>query len=368
VTFYPFVRFLLHSKNWILNKKSSISLENDLIREFQRLVDADPDLQWLTDASSLGERPVRRMELMFDGKHVVFKPYYLLNPGFSALEKIADSFKKGALSTPLVILPHINARVLDFCRRHGLSVIDLNGRTFIRTGGLLIDRQALPGRNYRFELEPKDIFVGKSARIIRSLLSHSSKTWVQNDLVATTKASPGLVSRIVSHLIRQGFVKKTGTREFHVSDPLALLDAWAKEDNFSRRTATYRYSVFGGTPFDYARKLDSLFKTRGIPFAFTQWIAGWLRHPYTEPVIVSTYIPELPDDAALEKVGLRTVSEGGKVWLHIPDDEGVFLETQHVQGLPLVSDPQIYLDLLHTGLRGPDQAEALRSWDGFCKK
>jgi hypothetical protein len=56
------------------------------------------------------------------------------------------------------------------------------------------------------------------------------------------------------------------------------------------------------------------------------------------------------------------------VWLLLPDDEGVFLETRTIQGLPLASDAQIYLDLQKTGLRGPDQAAALRNWEGFCRK
>lgn len=50
-----------------------------------------------------------------------------------------------------------------------------------------------------------------------------------------------------------------------------------------------------------------------------------------------------------------------------PTDEGVFLERQTVETLPLATDAQIYLDLLNTGLRGPDQAQALREWEGFCR-
>jgi len=30
-------------------------------------------------------------------------------------------------------------------------------------------------------------------------------------------------------------------------------------------------------------------------------------------------------------------------------------------------DAQIYLDLQKTGLRGPEQASALRNWEGFCR-
>ena len=69
----------------------------------------------------------------------------------------------------------------------------------------------------------------------------------------------------------------------------------------------------------------------------------------------------------LERYSLRPVSNAGKVWLFVPDDEGVFLETQSVQDLPLVTDAQIYVDLQKTGLRGPEQAAALRDGDGFCR-
>jgi hypothetical protein len=61
------------------------------------------------------------------------------------------------------------------------------------------------------------------------------------------------------------------------------------------------------------------------------------------------------------------VTDGGKLWLHTPDDEGLFTETQHRGGLTLVSDAQIYLDLQRTSLRGPDAASALREWEGFCR-
>ena len=61
------------------------------------------------------------------------------------------------------------------------------------------------------------------------------------------------------------------------------------------------------------------------------------------------------------------MTEGGKLWLHVPDDEGVFTETQTRSELTLATDAQIYLDLQRTGLRGPDAAIVLRDWEGFCR-
>jgi hypothetical protein len=41
---------------------------------------------------------------------------------------------------------------------------------------------------------PRNIFVGKSARIIRSLLTDRDRVWTQAEIVRRTGASSGLVS------------------------------------------------------------------------------------------------------------------------------------------------------------------------------
>jgi hypothetical protein len=233
---------------------------------------------------------------------------------------------------------------------------------------LLVDRGSLYGRDFRFELEPRNVFVGKSASIIRSLLTDRDRVWVQSELVSRAKASSGLVSRIVQHLISHGFLDKQSPRKFRLQDPLGLIDAWVKADDFDRRATLTRYTAFGGSPLEVARQLETWAREQSAPIAFTQWIAGWLRHPYTEPVVTSAYVARLPEAATLERLGLRPVNDAGKVWLYVPTDEGVFLETQTVQDLSLATDAQIYLDLQSTGLRGPDQAAALRNWEGFCRK
>jgi hypothetical protein len=78
-------------------------------------------------------------------------------------------------------------------------------------------------------------------------------------------------------------------------------------------------------------------------------------------------VPQLPPADLLASLGLQPVADGGRVWFHLPSDEGVFRETRLVNDLPVVSDAQIYLDLQDTGLRGPEQAHALRESSVFCR-
>lgn len=347
------------------SKQGVIRHENELVHHFRKLIEDEPELHWLIPSGESAQNRLASVELNFDAKTYRFKPVYILKPGIPELESVLKNWTDS--SPPLLVIPELAGRILEFCRQKRFAAVDLNGRAYIRAEGLLVDRRALPGRDFRFELEPRNVFVGKSASIIRSLLTDRDRVWVQSELLARTKASSGLVSRIVQHLISQGYIEKQSPREYHLRDPLALIDAWAKADDFNRRVTITRYTTIGSNPLEIAQQLHTWAKEQSVPIAFTQWIAGWLRHPYTEPVVTSAYVARHPETATLERLGLRPVNDAGKIWFYVPADEGVFLETQTVQNLPLVTDAQIYLDLLPTGLRGPDAAAALRNWDGFCR-
>ncbi len=342
------------------SKNYSIRHEAELASEFGDLLASDKRLEGFEVFPA--ERPEKAV-LRLDGSEHAFAIRYLLTPTSEDV-RAAEPDEK---AKPLLVVPNLTDPLLNVCRERRVSVIDLNGRCFLRASRLLIQLSPLPGRRFRFELEPRNIYVGKSVRIVRSLLSEPPRLWQQSELVERTGATSGLVSRIVNHLLRQGLLKKVDARRFFPATPGALLDGWAKADDFRRRTSTVTFTTLEQNPLSLAKSLRNVLARNAPPFAFTQWIAAWLRHPYTEPPVVSLYVPHLPSSDLLKELGLRQVSEGGRVWFHLPNDEGVFRETRLVDSLPLVSDAQIYLDLLHTGLRGPEQAEALREWEGFCR-
>jgi hypothetical protein len=351
-------------KSAISSKQLGIRYEGQLVDHFWKLIEDEPELGWRIPSGQPAHGRLSSVELTLDARACRFKPVYLLRPGISQLESILEEWRDP--SPPLLVVPELTGRILEFCRGKRLATVDLNGRAYLRAEGLLVDRRALPGRDFRFELEPRNVFVGKSARIIRSLLTDRDRIWTQRELVERAQASSGLVSRIVQHLISQGFVEKRSPRELRLSDPLGLIDAWAKADDVDRRITPIRYTALGGGPLEIARQLRTWAVEKSVPIAFTQWIASWLRHPYTEPLVTSAYVTRLPDPPTLERLGLRPVTDAGKVWLLFTGSD-VFLETRTIQDLPIVTDAQIYLDLQKTGLRGPDAAAALRDWEGFCR-
>lgn len=101
--------------------------------------------------------------------------------------------------------------------------------------------------------------------------------------------------------------------------------------------------------------------------AFTHRFAAPKRRPYADVPVGSAYVRHLPDSTFLEALVARVVPANGRLRLLVPDDEGAFQLRRNVSGLTLVSDVQIYLDVVHAGLRGDEAAAALRDWDEFCR-
>jgi DNA-binding MarR family transcriptional regulator len=267
----------------------------------------------------------------------------------------------------LLLSPHIPVELARDLRKKSVNHADLNGRLYLKTPHLLLDREPRD-QQYRGPAQDVDLFSLKTSRIIRTLLSHRKKNWHQSELVKQTKTSPGLVSRILKALLQNDYVKKEPDSKskrleiYTLKNGERLLEAWRFADNWKKRVNVHQYSMLTNDPTEIAKILQDNLDKKDL--AFTQWFAGFLRFPYTTPPVVSAYIRK---EQIREIQFARKVTGGGNLWLIVPEDEGVFLETRKVDGFQIVSDIQIYLDLIQVGQRGPDQAEALRKWEGFNK-
>lgn len=368
-------------------KPTPVHEVEELINHFAAWLPQDPDLKWTLPETPATE-PLPSLELDVEGHVQAFKPVYELKPSQAALRKMV---RRGGNPPPLLLTVELTAGLQAQCRELKLAALDLNGRAILRAPGLLVDRAPVTGRSFKHELEPRNIFVGKSARIVRTLLTDRARDWNQRDLSLRTQASAGLISRIVQHLVKQGWLEKARQYDFRLADAPRLLDVWSEADDLWGRTQTMRLATAGRSAMEVAHTLRAWAKSNGVSIAFTQELAVSLRHAGSlpsefEPRVTAAYVSRLPEPAALEGMDLKPLSTGGDVedkpreelWLHIPDDEGVFLETQSSfrfvpilqqylnLDLPLVSDAQLFLDLRQAMAPGPARAAALRNWERFC--
>ena len=352
----------MFSKTFILSKQKTISTETQLRQTAKEALEGDDVLRWHWKAFELtrGHGTDALLELNVDGRKVVFDVEFKLSPTVRDVERLAA---RGGSRPELLVATSLSEALVRHCRERGLNCLDLNGRQWIRVKGMVVDRTPSEDRLYRPLLAPPDAFQPKSSRLVRALLSQQDRTWTQGELGERTGLSPGLVSRLVRHLVNEGFVTQDN-RSLRVSRTNELLDAWAARDDWAKRTTVRQYSLLESDVETVAHKLVNNFP-EGEALVFTQWFAASLRHPYTIPALVSAYVTRLPEEEFERELRARQVAEGGTLWLVIPRDDGVFRETQRVGDFTLACDAQVYLDLLRAGLRGPEQAKALREWDGF---
>jgi len=301
-------------------------------------------------------------EIEVDGTSHRFGVDCKLRPAVRDVEKLAAKGASGP--SPLLATVKATRSLIEHCKRLGVSCLDLNGRIWLRAKGVLVDREAPRGAGrFRTSEAPVNVFSLKGSRLPRALLSFPGRQWRQTELADVTGLSQGLLSRLLKQTSSEGWV--TGSRgDWSVTDADGFLDAWKAADVWRKRVTVHQYSALEG---DLTRLARRVLEHATGEVAFTQWFAAGLRFPYADVPIVSAYVAESPQRVLAEKLGVREVSSGGKLWLITPKDVGVFQAVRRVDAIPIVCDVQIYLDLLQVGLRGPDQAEALRAWEGFRK-
>jgi len=338
-----------------------IETQNDLEIAVQQVLSArvEPAFRIKRGKDSLWDFEA---QVTLDGKRHPFGIDCKLRPGIRDVRKLSGQRTRSL--SPLLATVEATTSLVEHCKRLNVSCVDLNGRIWLRAEGILIDREEpRVSAQFRTAEPPVNSFSLKGSRLVRALLSFPGRQWRQKELADFTGLSQGLLSRLLKQANLQGWVE--GSRgDWTVTNADGLLDAWQTEDVWQKRVSIHQYSVLEG---DLTRLAKRLLELATGQVAFTQWFAAGLRFPYADVPIVSAYVAEAPGAALVGDLAAREVSSGGNLWLIIPKDVGVFQAIRHTDGIPIVCDVQIYLDLLQVGLRGPDQAGALRSWKGFCQ-
>lgn len=264
----------------------------------------------------------------------------------------------------VVLAPFISEESARICTEAGMGYADLAGNARLSFDQVFIETRR-PDNPFRERRERRSLFAPRAARVLRVLLQGPLHPWKVAELAESARVSLGWVSAVRQQLLAREWaaVAPGGLR---VTKPGAVLEAWSKADDWEKRAHTQEYSSLLSDPVELAKALKEV--STDEPPVFTQWFAGWLRHPHTTPAVVSAYVRRFPDETLVrEKLLARRVSAGGgRLRLVMPKDEGVFRPSQTVRGFELVSDAQIYLDLLQGGLRGEEQAEELRRWPDFA--
>jgi hypothetical protein len=106
------------------------------------------------------------------------------------------------------------------------------------------------------------------------------------------------------------------------------------------------------------RKFSQYCEGRGIPYALTLFSGAALVAPYMRYTRGFAYVGNSIREVA-DSLGLKQVSSGPNFSILEPYDEGVFYGSREIGSMRVVSDVQLYLDLVGFKGRGEESAEFL---------
>jgi len=260
---------------------------------------------------------------------------------------------------PMVASAFLSSRARELCRQAGVGYVDLAGNCSLRLRDFClektVERNPFPRRG-----RPPSLFSPVSSRILRVVLAAPARLWQVSELARAAGVSLGQSSNVCRRLIDEAYAERF-QRRVRLTQPGALLDAWREADS-RREPAAQAYYSFEQDPERLMARVSTVAAEKGLRYAVTSLAAASLVAPFVRGIgAVQWYIGE--DASPHEWVGamdLRPAEAGPNALLLAPHDPGVFVGTQTVNGITLVGNIQLYLDLWRSAGRGREQAEFLR--------
>jgi hypothetical protein len=203
-----------------------------------------------------------------------------------------------------------------------------------------------------------NLFRGKAANIIRVLLVNYPRTWTTRNLSTESGVALGWTSEVCTTLVRERFAIRESERgEIKLMEPIVLLKRWANYNNF---TATNRFIDYYTREEDVSKLYNKFKSVNGPKYAFTGLAGALLVAPFVRPTNVHIYVKSDNDaDQLAKNLDLMLVEENGNVKFVIAANGGVFYSSRQIDGLQVVSDVQLYVDLLNYPGRGEEAAGEL---------
>ena len=265
---------------------------------------------------------------------------------------------------PMVAAPYISESVQARCKELGVGYIDLNGTLALIRDDIYID-VVRPATAFKNPQGVKNIFSGKSRRIIRVLLANPYRAYRLEELASETQLSVGQVSQVTRRLQNDGLLDRTSEGSI-LNRPRKLLRVFAQElktDYVRNRIVLHAFTET--PPMQFANSLREVCERQGIRHAFT--LASGLE-PTERNVreeLTAAYVNVSPDRLR-DDLRLETVGKGANVLLMTPPSAdnaeagGVFYRPRKLMnGLTGVNPVQLYVDFTLHGSRGEEQAEFL---------
>jgi len=200
-----------------------------------------------------------------------------------------------------------------------------------------------------------NLFSGRAEDLIRVLLAEYPKAWATRELCKEAGLSLGWVSKVSGALIRERLALRESTRgRLKLMEPRTLLRRWANYHNFAANTRFLDYYMEEN---DVSALFPRFKGKQGPEYAFTGLAGALLAAPFVRPANAHIYVRN--EESAkhwAETLKLQPIEKNGNVKFAIANENDVFYGSYPISGTRVVSDVQLYVDLLNYPGRGEEAA------------
>jgi len=266
---------------------------------------------------------------------------------------------------PLAVLvaESISPGAKELLRAERVGYYDSGGSLYLPARGAFLYVDRPPPKSLSRSM--RSLFTGRRAQVLHGLLVRHQDWFGVKDLAEQTLVSPATASQVLTEMERFDWLESRGqgpSKQRHLREPAALLDAWAKQLGSIRPAALRRYFVPAIKADGLMERLGQVCDARGVDYAFSSEAAAQRYAPFLSTVsqVRCRLLPGSGADATIADLGARVVSEGANLAIIEVNSSGDLLFRERVGGVWLASPIQVYLDLLQGEGRAREMAEHLR--------
>ncbi len=257
---------------------------------------------------------------------------------------------------PVVLVPHMGAAGSRLCREAGVGFLDCCGNAYLRFNAVFVQ---IAGQRNRFteRKQVRTLFHDKATIPLRVMLAHPGEWLTTREIAERGGLSLGWVSQILQQMHADGYIERQRGGGSRLVRPRRLLADWLDSYAFDVNEV-FPFQLRDGDPESALQRLRTVRSGLAERYALTldSAVHALQLKPRQRrlPFDLHVYLPDLGVDLeeTLETwrrvLRLRPAGHGANCFLVKPAyRHAVFFGAQACQGLRVVSDLQLYIDLYH---------------------